>query len=94
MERIGAFLKQRDIYGHQINMHYKGSDKYHTWMGLVCTMLTYGFVLFNAYALGTAFLDHSKQEEKSDFKTVDRFSDEKEYNLMDNNFEVQFSPTI
>ena len=93
MEKIGAFLLQRDIYGHQINMHYKGSDKYQTWMGLFCTLMTYTFVMFNAYALGTAFLDHSKQEEKSNFKIVDRFSDEKEYNLMDNNFEMQFVPS-
>ena len=33
------------------------------------------------------------QSKKSDFKTVDRFSDKNEYNLKDNNFEMQFFPS-
>ena len=94
MKSIGAFLKQRDMYGYAINVHYRGSSTYQTWMGVFCTFLTYSVILYNVTIFTEAYLDHSKQEEKSDVQIVDRYFDDELYNLKENHFEIQLSSTI
>ena len=54
---LSKFLVNRDIYGHKIGVHYKGSDTYKTKMGAFCTMATYLLIIFNFVALCIAYYD-------------------------------------
>ena len=58
-----SFLVARDMYGYAIGINYRGSDKYQTKVGSLCTLATYIAVLFNAVLLFTVFTDGSRQDE-------------------------------
>ena len=59
-KQIDQFLVSQDIYGHAIGVNYKGSGVYQTWLGAICTLITYSLMLLNLTNLMTAFSDGSK----------------------------------
>ena len=69
--KFGAFFRGFDIFGHPIGVHYRGSDKYKTHMGALCTILAYVLMAFNCYTMTISFLDHSRQEQKVEAMTSD-----------------------
>ena len=72
-----------DIYGHKIELHFKGKSSYKTWLGLFCTLLVYGIVFQSMVVLGSDFVNFSRQDEKISIYKFDRHNSEK-YNLVDN----------
>ena len=57
--KLSQFFVERDIYGHQIGVNYRGSDKYNTCLGALCTVTTYVFAMVNLYTLALAFTNGS-----------------------------------
>ena len=65
MNRLGDFFTSFDIYGHSVAVNYKGNGVYQTRLGAIVTLATYVLMLFNLATLITAFLNGSRQEEKT-----------------------------
>ena len=63
--RCEQIIVDRDIYGHNIGVHYKGSDSFKTRLGAFITLITYLLISYNSERLLVAFKDGSKQEEKT-----------------------------
>ena len=63
--RLEQIIVNRDIYGHNIGVHYRGSDSFKTRLGAFVTLITYLLISFNFERLLVAFKDGSKQEEKN-----------------------------
>ena len=38
IEKLAAWLKDWDVYGHPVNTHFEGQTSYKTWLGFTCTM--------------------------------------------------------
>ena len=80
-------LKNNDIYGQSIGVHYRGDDKYKTHLGGFLTVVTLVLILINAVELITAFTDHSDQKEKVATLVEDTFEMET-INLQENQFDI------
>ena len=59
--KFEEFLVARDMYGFAIGLNYHGSGTYQTKVGALCTLVTYVFMIFNAFGLLVAFYDGSNQ---------------------------------
>ena len=73
LKRLSEIIVRRDMYGHMIGVHYRGSDSYQTRLGAFFTLVTYVLMVVNMVELFTQFLDGSNQDEKFQSKTIDRF---------------------
>ena len=91
IDRVKEFVLERDVYGHPIAVHFKGKTAYNTWLGVLCTFLVYGVVFQSVIALGGAFLDHSRQDQKVDVEKFDRF-DSESFNLIENGVKFYIFP--
>ena len=49
--KIVKMLTGFDIYGHPIEIKYKGDSQYRTLLGSFCTIAVYGLIIFNATSL-------------------------------------------
>ena len=74
--KIKEFFVDQDIFGHAITVHYRGRDSFKTCLGSLCTLATYVLMAVNLMTLWVAFLDGTRQEEKTQTTTLDRFSDD------------------
>ena len=94
--RLIELIKDQDIFGHPIGVHYRGSYTFKTCMGSLCTLATYSLIVYNLMSIMTAFMDGSNQEDKTFFKDYDRFFGD-EVSLVENHFEfalIAFPPII
>ena len=57
-------------------------------MGALCTLVAKAFLVFSFITLFDAFLDHSKQEEKTQIELIDLGTSEA-YNLKDNSIDIK-----
>ena len=76
-----------DIYGHPIEITYKGGSQYKTVLGALCTLAVYGLIMFNAISLSQAFRDDSKQSELIQTSEWDRWYGD-EYILSEHAIEI------
>ena len=76
MQRMKAFILGKDIFGHKINVKYRGSENYNTYLGFVCSLTASVLVLLNLLVQLTAFSNHSKQVENTQQINLDRFGSE------------------
>ena len=72
LKKLAQKLKKLDIYGHPINTHFEGQSTFKTWLGFICTVGLYGIVLQTMIVLGKAFINHTRQDEKSNIEKFDR----------------------
>ena len=72
LKNVKEFLLDRDIYGHPINVHFKGKTTYNTWLGLLCTLFVYSIVCQSMIVLGTDFINDLRQDEKVNVEKYDR----------------------
>ena len=70
-----------------MSVNYRGNDTYKTKLGACVSILTYILILFNVVGLVEAFLDGSKQDEKSSTSAVDLLKADA-FNLQENSFEL------
>ena len=54
------FLVKRDIFGNPVSVSYKGSDKYKTIMGAVCTVFVTVLILINTVILIQDYTSQSR----------------------------------
>ena len=47
LKKLAAVVKDVDIYGSPIGVHYKGNDSYKTWLGSLCTIAIYVLMVVN-----------------------------------------------
>ena len=64
LKRFGQFLKNQDIYGHRIGVHYRGASAYKTRLGALVTFATRLLMLLYLSKLLAAFYVGSNQEER------------------------------
>ena len=76
-----------DIYGHPIEVIYKGDSQYRTLLGALCTLAVYGLIIFNAISLFQAFRNDSKQSELIQTSEWDRWYGD-EYILSEHAIEI------
>ena len=76
LKRLEQIVVGQDMYGHLIGVHYRGSGSYQTRLGALFTLATYVLMVVNMVSLSAQFLDGSKQEEKFQSITIDRFYSE------------------
>ena len=86
-------MLDRDIYGHKIEVHYKGKSSYNTWLGLACTVFIYGIVFQSMIVLGKDFINFSRQEENVNIEKFDRH-DSQVYNLTENGVKFFLLPFV
>ena len=55
------FIASQDIYGHKIEVNYKGDNTYRTKLGAFFTLAVFGMIVFNATTLFLSFSDGSNQ---------------------------------
>ena len=48
-------IQSQDIYGHAIGVHYKGEDKFKTYLGSFCTLAVYVLMFVNLTTLIVSF---------------------------------------
>ena len=65
------FMKNQDIYGRAIGVHYDGKDTLKTRLGGFVTIVTKVLVLVSTINIITQFVDKSAQKEGSSFKKED-----------------------
>ena len=87
------WLIERDIFGQPIEVLYKGSNKFKTWVGTLCTFLTYILLLLFVFTQTTAYWDRSKQEVKSQRLLYDRY-EAGEFNLAENHVNLRMGTTM
>ena len=75
MVGIGKWLVSKDVYGHPVGVNYRGSGTYQTSLGAFCTLALYVLATVNSIILFQAFLDNSKQEEKSAIQRIDKYKE-------------------
>ena len=85
MKMVSGF----DIYGHPIEINYKGDNQYRTLLGAFCTLAVYGLIMFNAISLFQAFRDDSKQSELIQSSEWDRWYGD-ELILSEHDIEISF----
>ena len=90
---LAKWLTERDIFGAPITVLYKGSDVFKTKSGAACTIVTYILILFYFVGLISAFIDMSKQEEKSQSIALDRYNAGRYY-LDENDFELVIATPV
>ena len=73
MQRMKAFILGKDVFGHKINVNYRGSENFNTYLGFVCSLTAFVLVLVNLLVQLTAFKSHSKQVENTQQISFDRF---------------------
>ena len=84
LKKIVKLFSSIDIYGHQIEVNYKGHSSYRTFLGALFTLAVYSLICFNSFGLIKAFKDGTKQSENINLSQFDRwYSDE--YNLKEHN---------
>ena len=54
-QRLSDIIVDQDIYGHQIGVHYQGSDTFKTKLGALITVLTYTLIISNLLTLVVDF---------------------------------------
>ena len=83
--KIEQFLVDKDMYGHVLNVNYRGSDTYQTLLGSFCTFGTYVIMLINISTLLLAFKLGSRQYKTFHSVWKDRWTTEPfildQYNL-------------
>ena len=77
-EKVKEFLLERDIYGHQIGVHFQGKSSYNTWLGFFCTLFIYGIVFQSMVVMGTDFINFSRQDEKVNIEKIDLHASEEQ----------------
>ena len=87
-QRLSDIIVDQDIYGHQIGVHYQGSDTFKTKLGALCSILTYTIIIANFITLVVDFKDNNRWEIASTELTFDRFNSDN-YTLADNRFEIK-----
>ena len=92
MKSVKEFILDLDKYGRPIGVHFMGADTYKTWLGSLCTIAVYAFVLFNLYLLSIAFDNGSKQTEKISVIKFDRHESDS-YNLTDSGIKLYIFPS-
>ena len=55
LKRILQVIQSQDIYGHAIGVHYKGEDKFKTYLGSFCTLAVYVLMFVNLATLIVSF---------------------------------------
>ena len=87
LKRFGRFLKNQDMFGHTIGVHYRGDSAYKTRLGALVTFATYFLMLIYLSKLSADFFDGSNQEEKGQRIKIDLFN-EGPVILAENYFEI------
>ena len=87
-QRLSDIIVNQDIFGHQIGVHYQGSDTFKTKLGALITVLTYTLIIANFLTLVVDFKDNNRWEIASTELTFDRFNSDN-YTLADNRFEIK-----
>ena len=72
-----------------MSVNYRGNDTYKTKLGACVSILTYILIMLNVLGRVEAFLDGSKQDEKSSTSVVDLLKADA-FNLQENQFELSF----
>ena len=85
--KFGEFVMKFDIFGHPITVNFKGDDTYKTRLGVFFTFSIMFLIIFNFINLSTAFVDGSRQEDKTNVNLYDRH-ESPEYNLMEIDIEM------
>ena len=93
LKKLEAFVLDRDIYGHKIEVHYQGKSSYNTWLGFACSVFIYGIVFQSMIVLGTDFINFSRQEENINIEKFDRH-DSQVYNLTENGVKFYLLPYV
>ena len=82
-------MRSWDIFGHKVSVHHKGETTYKTLLGFFISTLAFGLIISNLVLLSTAFMDGSRQEEKSNFEVYDRHNSPV-HNLNENGIRMAF----
>ena len=89
---LGQFLTRRDIFGHKVEMHYKGKPTYRTKLGGILSLAVYIIVTIETVNLGIfGFLDHSAQKEQYVRIRQDLMKQNQTYNLEDEQFQIYYN---
>ena len=70
MAGLGQWLLKQDVFGHAVHVNFRGGSTYQTKLGAFCTLAMYVLTIVNTVTLFQAFLDNSKQEEKSSVQKI------------------------
>ena len=93
VKQVTNFLRSWDIFGHPVTVHYRGEDTFKTLFGFFVTTAVFGLIISNFITLGTAFMDGSKQEEKSNSQVYDRHGSPV-YNLTESGLHLVIYPFV
>ena len=58
--RFEQFIVGQDIYGHNIKVHYRGSESFKTRLGALCTLFAYVLIMINIVTSVLIYNDGSK----------------------------------
>lgn len=87
MQKLGDFIRSYDIFGHKISVHLKGDDSFKSLVGSIASTIVFALILSNLVNLCSAFMDGSRQEEKSIFQVYER-QGSPSYSLAAQNFRI------
>ena len=93
VKQVANYLRSWDIFGHPVSVHYKGEDTFKTMFGFFVTTAVFGLIISNFVTLSTAFMDGSKQEEKSNSQVYDRHGSPV-YNLTESGLHIVLYPFV
>ena len=74
LRRLLPGLKTFDMFGYVPQLNFQGQPTFTTYPGAVVSFIIYGLIIMNSIQLATAFVDGSKQNEKVNEETIDRFN--------------------
>ena len=85
--KLSTRLSNLDIYGEPVGVNFKGKARFKTWLGGICSLVTWILLLYNFTTLLIAYNSGSRRDEKFSIAYYDRFDSEKFY-LAENGIEI------
>lgn len=82
---LQKFLVELDIFGHPIQLNYKGKTTYQTKFGAFFTLATFVIIMINFVSISTDFVNNENQKEVTRFLKLNH--DESDtVNMVENKF--------
>ena len=91
MRRLGEFITSLDIFGHPIEINYRGEGTFKTLLGSFCTVAIIVLMTINTVTLTTAYMDNSNLDTSTQQTTFEPF-DEDAFNFTD--FQTEIIVTV